>query len=107
MSQTDVNAVLSQMRTMAAQAQNRTPPAAPTGEGDSDFGTLMKNALEKVNDMEQNANNLTTAFERGAPEADLGQVMVAVQKADLSFRAMGEVRNKLVSAYQEIMNMPI
>jgi flagellar hook-basal body complex protein FliE len=107
MSQMDVNALLAQMRTMAAQAENRPAPVAkPAGES-SDFGRIMKTALEKVDGLEQNANSMSAAFERGASDVDLGQVMVAVQKADLSFQAMTEVRNKLVSAYQEIMNMPV
>ena len=50
---------------------------------------------------------MAAAFERGDPSADLGRTMVAIQKADLSLRAMTEVRNKLVDAYKEIMNMPV
>ena len=41
------------------------------------------------------------------PGTDLTEVMIAAQKASLSFRAMAEVRNKLVTAYQDIMNMPV
>ena len=46
-------------------------------------------------------------FEMGKPGTDLPQVMIEMQKASVSFRAAVEVRNRLVSAYQEIMNMPI
>ena len=47
------------------------------------------------------------AFETGTGEASLAEVMIASQKANLSFRAMTEVRNKLITAYQDIMNMPV
>jgi flagellar hook-basal body complex protein FliE len=48
-----------------------------------------------------------TAFERGVPGVELSTVMIESQKASVAFRAATEVRNRLVSAYQEIMNMPI
>ena len=60
-----------------------------------------------MNGVQQNANALAQSFEAGAPGADFGEVMVALQKADISFKAMTEVRNRLVNAYQEIMNMPV
>ena len=46
-------------------------------------------------------------FERGAPDIDVGQVMVAIQKANVSFQAVTQVRNKLVGAFDEIMRMPV
>ena len=46
-------------------------------------------------------------FETGGSTANVAEVMVAMQKASLSFTAMTQVRNRLVEAYQEIMNMPI
>ena len=58
-----------------------------------------------MNRSEQKANGLAAAFERGTPGVDLPQVMIEMQKASVSFRALTEVRNRLVSAYQEIMNM--
>ena len=53
------------------------------------------------------AGGMAQAFEMGAEGVDLADVMVSLQKADISFRALTEVRNNLVSAYQEIMNMPV
>ena len=50
---------------------------------------------------------MTDAFQRGDPGVELPQVMLEMQKASVSFRALTEVRNRLVSAYQEIMNMQI
>jgi flagellar hook-basal body complex protein FliE len=81
------------------------PQTAPT-EGNS-FGSLLQNAIGQVNSAQQTAGGMQTAFENGSGDASLAEVMIATQKADLSFRAMTEVRNKLVTAYQDIMNMPV
>lgn len=105
----DVNGLLAQMRALSAQAglPGGTPGAGTPAPGSQDFGALLKNAIGSVEQTQRTAGQMTNAFERGDPGADLGQVMVAVQKADLSFRTMNEVRNKLVEAYQTIMNMPM
>ena len=50
---------------------------------------------------------MATAFEAGSPDVNLPEMMVAMQKASLSFQAMTQVRNKLLSAYQEVMNMQV
>lgn len=106
MSQIDVNSVLAQMRAMAAQAQTLEPIAAPQS-GASDFKSLMTSALDQVNETQHTAKNLATAFERGDKDVDIAEVMIAMQKADVSFQAINQVRNRLVTAYQDIMNMPI
>ncbi len=108
MSDIDINSVLAQMRTMAAQAQSISPiTVAPTESGPADFKSLMNHALDQVNDTQQNAGRLAQAFERGEQGVDVAQVMIALQKADVSFQAINQVRNRLVTAYQDIMNMPI
>lgn len=106
MSEIDVNQLLIQMRAMAAQVGGQS--AAPAAEGgQADFGSLLKQSVDSVNEAQQNAGKLAEAFEVGDPKVDLAEVMVALQKANISFQAMTQVRNKLVSAYQEIMNMPV
>jgi flagellar hook-basal body complex protein FliE len=60
-----------------------------------------------VNQTEQSAAKLSDAFQRGDPGVELPQVMLEMQKASVSFRALTEVRNRVVSAYQEIMNMQV
>ena len=72
-----------------------------------DFGALLRQGIAGVEQTQVHAGQLSDAFERGAQGADLGKVMVAVQKAELSFQAMTQVRNKLVDAYQTVMNMQI
>lgn len=96
--------LLSQIRAMQTELHG---PQPARGTQESGFGDLLKNAINQVNDTQQTAGGLKKAFETGATDASLAEVMIASQKADLSFRAMTEVRNKLVNAYQEIMNMPV
>jgi len=71
------------------------------------FAQTLKNALEGVNDAQHHAGTLSEAFERGEPGADLAQVMVSAQQAQVAFRATVEVRNRLVQAYQDVLNMPV
>ena len=68
---------------------------------------VLKNGIDQVNQTQQRSTDLATAFERGVPGVELPDVMLELQKANVSFRALTEVRNRFVSAYQEIMNMPI
>lgn len=103
----DPNQLLAQLRTMAAQAQSRSSSAEAATVNGADFASLFKTAIDKVNDVQQQAGNLAQAFEAGDPKIELNEVMVGLQKASLSFQAMTQVRNKLVTAYQEIMSMPI
>lgn len=106
MSEIDVNQLLSQMRAMAAQAQGESAvQTSDTKQGD--FGALLKQSIDKVNELQQEATHLSKAFELGNSNVDLAQVMVAIQKANVSFQAMTQVRNRLVSAYQDIMNMQV
>jgi len=75
-------------------------------EGPS-FGDMFKSAIDTVNDSKQHANELSNRFEQGDPSVDLPEVMIALQKSSVSFQAMTQVRNKMVEAYKEIMNMPL
>lgn len=106
MSDIDVNQVLAQMRAMAVQAQGAAAKPPEQGAG-GDFSDLLKASIDSVNDTQQEASRLSQAFDRGDKSADLGQVMVALEKASVSFQAMVQVRNKLVEAYKDVMNMPI
>jgi|LNFM01.1.fsa_nt_gb flagellar hook-basal body complex protein FliE len=111
----DHQSLLLQMRALAARAQGiqDTAPAAPAaapGAGSPervDFSKVLKSALDNVNETQQKAGNLSQKFDAGDPKVDMAEVMVAIQKANVSFQAVTQVRNKLVSAYQDIMNMPV
>jgi flagellar hook-basal body complex protein FliE len=73
----------------------------------SSFANVLKQGLDQVNRAQSSASDLATKFENGVSGVELPQVMIEMQKANVSFRALTEVRNRFVSAYQEIMNMPI
>lgn len=75
--------------------------------GAPNFGDALGNALKKVNTLQGETRDLQGAFERGDPNADLARVMVAAQASSVAFRATVEVRNRLVQAYQDVMNMPL
>ena len=113
MSQMEIDRVLAQIRTIAAATQGGgiggvggAAPTAPNGVNNG-FANLLKQGLEKVNATQAKAGDLATKFERGVPGVELPQVMLEMQKANVSFRAVTEVRNKFVEAYREIMNMPL
>jgi flagellar hook-basal body complex protein FliE len=111
MSQIDVNSVLSQMRALGAQASGAMPtvslPSASAAAPTVDFSTLFKQSLGAVASQQNEAQTQATAFERGDPGSDIVKTSIAGQKADLAFRGLVEVRNKLTDAYTTIMNMQV
>ena len=98
--------LLMQMRAMAAQAQGKSTETTGAA-GQSDFSNLLKQSVDKVNETQVDSKKLQDAFQAGDPNVNVSEVMVAMQKSNVSFQAMLQVRNKLVSAYQEIMNMQV
>lgn len=109
----DINSVLMQMRSIQSQVQSGagiTPISPGQSELKADrtgFGDLLKHAVDSVNDVQMNAKKMAVAYEQGDPTVDLPQIMIAAEKASVSFQAMTQVRNRLVSAYEDIMKMPI
>ena len=108
MSQMEINQVLAQIRSLSAQTKIGTTQAPQTQQtGPSEFANIMRQGLDAVNQTQEKASQLTDAFARGTPGVELPQVMLATAKANVSFHALSEVRNRLVSAYQDIMNMQL
>jgi len=115
MSNMQIDSVLSQIRALQSQVRapstlhaNATAAAGnASGVQGSKFADLLKGGLNAVNQTQARADDLATAFQRGTPGVELADVMIEMQKANVSFRAATEVRNRMVSAYQEIMNMQI
>jgi len=116
MDRADINSVLMQMRAIQAQAQQGAGPVQMPGLGAgqpaqgverSGFGELLKNAIDQVNELQTDAKKMAVSYEQGDPGVDLPQVMIGIEKASVSFEAMTQVRNRLVSAYEDIMKMPI
>ncbi|WP_017939556.1 flagellar hook-basal body complex protein FliE [Zestomonas thermotolerans] len=104
----EFNRLMLEMRSMQmeAMARARQAAAAPKAEVPS-FSDMLGQAVNKVAETQQVSNQLATAFEIGTSGVDLTDVMIAQQKATVSFQALTQVRNKLVQAYQDIMQMPV
>ena len=101
-----IDTVLQQIRALANEA-SAEPSKASDAQSQVDFSTLLKQSIDKVNEIQSQAGQLSKAFERGDPQVSLAQVMVADQKAGLAFQALTHVRNHVLSAYKEIMNMQV
>ncbi|PTR16411.1 MULTISPECIES: flagellar hook-basal body complex protein FliE [unclassified Nitrosospira] len=107
-----IDSMLAQLRTGAALAAGKAPGTSTglqenQGEAGVDFSAVLKRSLDQVNNAQQHAARLGREFELGAPEANLTDAMISLQKASISFQYTVQVRNKLVTAYQDIMNMPV
>ncbi len=117
----DINRLLGDMRQLRAQAQAFQRPQgidslvnrSLTGEQIEQpnkvpsFGDLMTKAINNVNEVQKKSSSMADAYEKGVAGVDITDVMIASQKASVSFQAMVQVRNKLVEAYKDVMNMPI
>jgi flagellar hook-basal body complex protein FliE len=106
MSSMQIQQVLAEMRALQARASGVATETAPAAGG-VDFASLMKNSIDQIASMQNQANSLASAYEAGDKSVDLTKVMLEVQKADLAFRAMTQVRNKLIDAYTQVMNMSV
>ena len=106
MSSMQISQVLAEMRALQARASGISEAPAAAAQP-SDFANLMKNSVDHVASMQNQATALADAYESGDKSIDLAKVMLEVQKASLEFRAMTEVRNKLVDAYTQVMNMSV
>jgi len=109
MSTQGIDQLLGELRAVSALATNK--PATPIAGQESvpgvDFSDVLGSALKDVNSLQQASQSLQNKFELGDETVNLHDVMISLQKASLSFQTMVQVRNKLVSAYQEVMNTQI
>ncbi|MBU2875634.1 flagellar hook-basal body complex protein FliE [Marinobacter salexigens] len=117
----DINSVLSDIRSLRSQMnQNQRVEQDQSVRGRIDgprqvdqvqettsFNDMLGKAVNTVNDVQKNASELRTAYDMGDPNVDITRVMIAAQKSSVSFEALTQVRNRVVKAYESIMNMPI
>ena len=115
----DVNRLLLEMRAMKAQTQafgQAGSMAARDVAGNTNaaqnvngprFTDLFSQAIDKVNEVQQASSATSKAYIQGDPNVDITDVMIASQKSGVAFDATVQVRNKLVEAYKDVMNMPI
>ena len=106
MSHMNVEQVLAQMRTMSVEAAGKPAEEAADDRGLS-FSAILKDSIDAVNQVQKTSAELSSEFEMGSQDVSLAEVMIAAQKSAVSFQAMLQVRNKLVDAYKDIMNMPL
>ncbi|MDB5706655.1 MAG: flagellar hook-basal body protein FliE [Sphingomonas bacterium] len=89
-----------------SRANSAAGAAAPTSTQPTSFAATMEEALKGVNEGQNKAGELSAAYERGE-NIDIAKVMLARQQASVGFEATLQVRNKLLSAYKDIMSMPV
>lgn len=106
--------LLTQMRAAMTAAQSGVAPLAPKGiagtakpEGMTDFAAVLKSSLDGVAKAQNQAESLQQAFVLGDDKVSLSDVMINMQKANISFQTTVQVRNKVVAAYNDIMNMQV
>lgn len=117
----DINSVLSEIRNMRSQMmQNQRveqdndirgridgPRQVEKSSETPSFGDMLSRAVGNVNELQQTSGDLRTAYDMGDPNVDITRVMIASEKASVSFEALTQVRNRVVKAYEDIMNMPV
>ncbi|QKJ87574.1 Flagellar hook-basal body complex protein FliE [Paramixta manurensis] len=98
-----IESVIQQLQLTSSQASNKGNDSV----AHADFAAQMKAALDKISETQNNAQAQAQDFELGKPGVALNDVMVNLQKSSISMQMGVQVRNKLVSAYQDIMNMQV
>lgn len=106
MNVSNVDSLLAQMRAAMAVAQGQSPQA-PAATGAADFANILKSSLDGVNQTQRQAEAMQQAFVLGDDKVSLSDTMIAMQKANISFQTAVQVRNKVVAAYNDIMNMQL
>jgi flagellar hook-basal body complex protein FliE len=105
-----IEAMVAQMRSAVSNVQSPQYPALnnlePT-QGAVDFAQVFKSQLDQVNGLEKNSQQLSERFSLGDDSVNLSDVMISSQKAGIAMQASIQVRNKLVIAYNDIMNMSV
>jgi len=117
----DINSVLSEIRNMRSQMMENQrveqdnnirgrmdgPSKVQETSDTPKFSDMLSQAVGSVNELQQTSSDMKTAYEMGDPNMDISRVMIASEKAPISFEALTQVRNRVVKAYEDIMNMPV
>ena len=102
-----IDQMLSVLRATATQAGGRVSEAQSAAAGGADFAQILQNSIDQVNQTQQQAEGMAANFAAGDGNTNLHEVMISLQKANVSFQEMVQVRNKLVTAYHDVLNMQI
>ncbi|SAI02739.1 flagellar hook-basal body complex protein FliE [Bordetella ansorpii] len=101
-----IESMLQQMRTVVRTAQNGvSDPAELSPQPSGGFAAELANSIRRVSAAQKAAGAQAQAFELGAPDVSLNDVMIDLQKASIGFQTTVQVRNRLVAAYREISTM--
>lgn len=100
-------ALLSQMQALESIASGGGVKVPTTEQQAPSFVDMLEQAINKVNETQQHASDLRTRFEMGDESVDIAEVMVAASQSSISFEALMQVRNKFLTAYQDVMNMSV
>ena len=110
MASPSIQSVVEQMQALSTQAAGQVGQKGQqvaTQVGGGRFADELQNSIERINQLQQHSAAHTRAFESGAPGIALNDVMIDSEKAGVAFDMGIQVRNRLVTAYKEIMNMQI
>jgi flagellar hook-basal body complex protein FliE len=101
--------MLAQLKAAATRPEAGVGPVKtePASAGKVDFAAVLKASLDQVSSTQNKAEVMSQRFAQGDDSVNLSDVMISMQKASISFQATVQVRNKLVSAYQDISNMQV
>jgi flagellar hook-basal body complex protein FliE len=105
-----IEAMVAQLKATAARMEAGTSEIAGAAKGAPaklDFADALKASLDQVNSMQQTSREMGQKFALGDDKVSLSDVMISMQKSSIAMQATVQVRNKLVSAYHDIMNMQI
>jgi flagellar hook-basal body complex protein FliE len=103
-----LESMMAHLKAAAARAQGDVNPIeTEKPAGKVDFAAALKASLDQVSNAQSKSDQLTQRFALGDDSVNLSDVMISMQKASISFQATVQVRNKLVSAYQDMMNMQV
>jgi flagellar hook-basal body complex protein FliE len=105
-SSANIQSMLQTLRTHASQAAGDVQGLNTEGPEKTGFSDAVKQLFNQVNASQQSARAMTDAYERGE-DIPLTDVVLGMQKSSLSFEATLQVRNKVLKAYEDIMNMPV
>jgi len=107
MSTTNVDSMITRMQALAVAASGKPISTDNQAANGVDFSAVLKNAIENVNTAQNSAQAKAQSFTLGASDTSLEDVIVSLQKANLSLQGMIAVRNRLVDAYKEVTNLQV
>ncbi len=107
MNVSNVDSLLAQMRTAMTAAQGGASVSAPSTSSSVDFANVLKSQLDGVSKAQNYAEDMQKAFVMGDDKVSLSDTMIAMQKASIQFQTTIQVRNKVIAAYNDVMNMQV